>query len=244
MNANVQPIPALNLALAFIPVFLVWFVMLRWSLPSRQVIVANIRMLLQLLLVGYVLTYIFAAEHGLIIVVVLAVMLLAASGIAMRPISRRYRHLFWVIAAAIALGGVPTLFIVTQLVLDMNRWYQPSYMVPLAGMIFSNSMNSVSLAAERFESELQQQRPLLDCRRTALNAAMIPQINMLLAVGIVALPGMMTGQILSGVSPLIAAQYQIVVMGMVFGSSGISAATYLLLLRYVMPAQPGDAATV
>ncbi len=66
-----------------------------------------------------------------------------------------------------------------------------------------------------------------------MNAAMIPQINTLLAVGIVALPGMMTGQILSGVSPLIAAQYQIVVMTMIFGSAGMATAAYLWLIGHV-----------
>ncbi len=66
-------------------------------------------------------------------------------------------------------------------------------------------------------------------RRAALDAALIPQINSLLAVGLVALPGMMTGQILSGVEPLVAVRYQIMVMCMVFGSGGLGAAAYLVL---------------
>lgn len=240
MNQEVQPIPVLNLAIAFVPVILVWLVMLRWSLPSRQVIHANARMLIQLLLVGYALAYIFTVQRGGVVIAVLAVMLLAASAIAMRPITRRFRHLFWVIAVSIIAGGVSTLLVVTQLVLDLGRWYEPHYLVPLGGMIFSNCMNSISLAAERFESELAQHQPLLECRRTALNAAMIPQINTLLAVGIVALPGMMTGQILAGVEPLVAAQYQIVVMCMIFGSAGLSTAVYLGLAGRLMdwPADP------
>ncbi len=234
MNTSVQPIPSLHLAVAFIPVVLVWLLMWYWSLNSKQVLYASARMLLQLLLVGYVLAYIFETERSIVVVAVLMIMLLVASMIALRPISQRYRHLFWIICAAIIIGGVSTLLIVTQFVLNLSSWYEPHFMIPLAGMIFSNCMNSISLAAERFESELQQAKARLAARRTALNAAMIPQINTLLAVGIVALPGMMTGQILSGVSPLIAAQYQIVVMCMIFGSAGLAAAAYLLLLPVVM----------
>jgi putative ABC transport system permease protein len=179
-------------------------------------------MLLQLLLVGYVLTYIFESERGLVVVGVLIVMLLAASGIALRPISRHYRHLFWIVCAAIVTGGVSTLVIVTQFVFDLDRWYEPTYLIPLGGMIFSNCMNSISLAAERFEAERQQDRRLVEARRTAMNAAMIPQINTLLAVGIVALPGMMTGQILSGSSPLIAIKYQIMIMVAIFSGTILS----------------------
>ena len=94
-------------------------------------------------------------------------------------------------------------------------------------MIFASSMNAVSLAAERFEAETGRDVAYRDARRTAYQAALIPIINSLFAVGLVALPGMMTGQILSGVSPLVAAKYQIVVMTMLFGAAGISAAIYL-----------------
>ena len=85
-------------------------------------------------------------------------------------------------------------------------------MVPLAGMVFANGMNAISLAAERFESERQQGVDIHRARSTALQTALIPITNGLLAVGLVSIPGMMTGQVLSGVSPFIAARYQIMVM--------------------------------
>jgi len=90
-------------------------------------------------------------------------------------------------------------------------------------------MNTVSLAAERFESEFKRGENYISARRTALDATLIPQINSLFAVGLVALPGMMTGQILSGVDPNIAVRYQIMVMWMIFGSGGIAAVIYLVL---------------
>lgn len=111
----------------------------------------------------------------------------------------------------------------------LDPWHEPRTIIPLAGMIFSAAMNAVSLAAERQHAELAANRPPRSARTTALDAAMIPQVNTLFAVGLVALPGMMTGQILSGVEPLLAVRYQIVVMAMLFGVSGMSAAMYLVL---------------
>ena len=97
-------------------------------------------------------------------------------------------------------------------------------------MYFANTMNAISLAAERYHSELQNNQLADNARLTAFHAAMIPQINSLLAVGLVALPGMMTGQILSGVSPLIAVRYQIMIMAMILGTAGLGAALMLWLL--------------
>ena len=88
-------------------------------------------------------------------------------------------------------------------------------------------MNTVSLAAERFQTEILNSDNIRDSQRVALQVAMIPQVNSLLAVGLVALPGMMTGQILSGIDPLVAARYQIVVMCMIFGSGGLAAVLFL-----------------
>jgi putative ABC transport system permease protein len=97
-------------------------------------------------------------------------------------------------------------------------------------MYFANTMNAISLAAERYHSELHNHQPENKARLSAFHASMIPQINSLLAVGIVALPGMMTGQILSGVSPLIAVRYQIMIMAMILGTTGMGAALMLWLL--------------
>ena len=90
-------------------------------------------------------------------------------------------------------------------------------------------MNTISLVGERLHSELQQGQDFTRARNIAMETAMIPQINALLAVGLVSLPGMMTGQILAGVEPIIAAGYQIVVMCMIFGSAGLSAVIYLAM---------------
>jgi putative ABC transport system permease protein len=94
-------------------------------------------------------------------------------------------------------------------------------------MVMANSMNAVSLCAERYWSDLEQGNDRKDAAHTAMTAAMIPQINSLLAVGLVSLPGMMTGQILSGVSPLIAVRYQIVIMAMILSTAAFGSFIYL-----------------
>jgi putative ABC transport system permease protein len=188
-------------------------------------------MLIQLLGVGYLLTYIFETDQPLVIAGVVAVMIAAAAWISLRPLQQRNLHGFLLALGVLGINGLIMLGIVTQLVLDLPRWFEPRFVVPLGGMIFANSMNTLSLGAERFEAETRRGLDLESARRVALEAALIPQINALLAVGLVSLPGMMTGQILSGVEPMVAVRYQIMVMCMTFGSAGLGAACYLALQR-------------
>lgn len=225
-----QTISLLDLSFAFAPVAIVVGVLYWWSLGGGNAVYALIRMLIQLLLIGYVLTYIFQADNALIVIGVLTMMLLVSSWISLRSLQKKSKLAYAKILISISIGGVFTLLLVTQAVLTLDPWFEPQYVIPLAGMIFANSMNTVSLAAERFDSE-RNQHGYMESRRIALRACMIPVINSLFAVGLVSLPGMMTGQILSGVSPLIAARYQIVVMCMIFGSAGISAVCYLILIE-------------
>lgn len=227
---SMQTIPLTNLALTFIPVGIVVLILHRWSLGSRTATYSVLRMLLQLLLIGYVLTFIFETDEAFVVLAVLAVMLLVSSWISLRPLLHKDRNIYLRVLLAISLGGIATLALVTGAVLELNPWFAPSMMIPLAGMIFANSMNTVSVAAERFESELGG-AGYAEARQRAMKAAMIPVINSMFAVGLVSLPGMMTGQILSGVSPMIAVRYQVMVMCMIFGSAGISAACYLWLME-------------
>lgn len=228
---SVASISNLSLALAFLPAVVVIAIMYYWRAGGGTALYATVRMLVQLLLIGYVLVYIFATDRWEIIVAVLLVMLLAASWIGIRTESKPGMRSFLFALLAVTVSGVPILLLVTQVVLDVAPWFKPRYVVPLAGMIFSGSMTTISIAAERFEAEKNAGHGWEKARRAAFEAAMIPVVNSLFAVGLVSLPGMMTGQVLSGVSPLIAAKYQIVVMTMLFGAAGISAAIYLLLRK-------------
>ncbi len=231
MNTSVQAISTAGLLWAIVPTVIVIGILYWWALDARGSLYAVARMLIQLLLIGYVLRFIFETERPGVIVFILAVMLVTASWIALRPLKTKQRHLYRNAFGAILLGGTLTLGLVTQVVLDVQPWFLPRYVVPLAGMIFASSMNAVSLAAERFEAECERACSYTDARNTAFQSSLIPVTNSLFAVGLVSLPGMMTGQILSGVSPLVATKYQIVIMCMVFGTSGISAALYLALAK-------------
>ena len=239
MNDSLPLIPLASLVLAFVPSLLLVLVMWRWSLKAGEALYANARMLIQLLAVGYVLTFVFETDRSGVIVGVVALMIGVAAWIALRPLAARGIRLYLVTVIALAANGLAMLGIVTQLVLDLPRFFEPRFVVPLAGMVFANAMNTVSLAAERFESEQGRGLGYEQARRVALEAALIPQINALLAVGLVSLPGMMTGQILSGIDPLVAVRYQIVVMCMTFGAAGLGAASYLVLVGRLAHREPG-----
>ncbi|MEO1930174.1 MAG: ABC transporter permease, partial [Gammaproteobacteria bacterium] len=196
-------------------------------LNALQSVYANFRMLIQLLLIGYVLTYIFETDQPIIVLLVVLFMILMSSWIALRPLQERGIKAFMIVVVSLGLSGLAVLLLISQLIVELPRWYEPSFVVPIAGMIFANSMNTVSLAGERFSIERLRDKNYHEARKIALETAMIPQINALLAVGLVSLPGMMTGQILSGIEPLTAARYQIMVMCMIFSTAGLSAVTYM-----------------
>ncbi len=228
---SVTAIPIASLLIGFAPVALLIFIMWRWRLNALQSMYANGRMLIQLLLIGYVLTYIFETDEPTLVVLVVFFMIVMAAWIAMRPLTDRGVKPYTVIFIALGVSGLGVLIIVTQIILELPRWYEPRFVIPLAGMVFANSMNTISLAGERFHVECQRGEEYLSARNAAIEAAMIPQVNALLAVGLVSLPGMMTGQILSGIEPLTAARYQIMVMCMIFSTAGLSAVLYMALRK-------------
>ena len=231
MNTPIYNISLRDLLWIMIPVAVVIVIYIRWTDDKSTLFYALFRMLVQLILIGYVLTYIFESKSPYLVVFILSVMLIAASIISLRPLQKKQKSLYLYTFISISVGGIFTLIVVTAGVLELSFWFEPRILIPLAGMIFANSMNAVSVAAERFESEMSRSVGYIDARATSYKAALIPIINALFAVGLVSLPGMMTGQILSGVDPSIAVVYQMMVMLMVLGSAGISVAVYLVLLK-------------
>ena len=231
MKTTIQVIPLINLAFCFIPVLIVIVIHHLWSQGYQSAIYAVSRMLVQLLMIGYFLTYIFDSNNVWIVLAVLSVMVFVASWIALRTVKNKQLLLYPKALVSLIVGGGTTLILITQVVLDLTPWYWPNYFIPLAGMIFANGMNSVSLAADRLTAEISRDVEYEQARNIAFRASLIPITNSLFAVGLVSIPGMMTGQILSGVSPLIAARYQIMVMCMVFSAAGISSACFLTLVK-------------
>lgn len=227
-----QTIELTKLALVLLPALMVVVIQWRWTLAPSTSLLGLARMVIQLSLIGYVLNYIFAGDQYWIVLLVLSVMLLASSWIALRSVPARRTSLFSIALMSTVIVNAAILILITQFVLQANPWFQPSVVIPLAGMVFAAGMNSISLFAERYFSELASGREEQSARGIAYQATMIPIINSLFAVGLVSLPGMMTGQILSGVSPLIAVRYQIMVMLMLFASSGLTAALFYQFLRH------------
>ena len=220
-------IPVVNLLYMLLPLLVVGYCYFKWSANATEVLYATIRMVLQLILIGYLLLYIFSNNALGIGIAVVIFMIMVSSYIALRNITDKNFKNYLRIVISIGLSGTFNLFIVLYFVLELTPLYEPRFVIPIAGMIYANAMNAVSLAAERFEKEILHVN-FNEARSIALKSALIPTINSFLAVGLVSLPGMMTGQILSGIDPLIAVRYQIVVMAMVLGSSGIGVILYLL----------------
>lgn len=239
-----QTIKLGNLAIVLIPAAMVVLIQWRWAVKPGTSVYALARMVIQLSLIGYVLTYIFTSEHAALVLTVLSIMLLVSSWIALRSVPDRRTELFGCALLSTVCVNALLLAIITQLVLHADPWYSPSVVIPLAGMVFAAGMNAISLFSERYFAELespkgsanyspdeQARTTEIDARNTAYQATLIPTINSLFAVGLVSLPGMMTGQILSGVSPLIAVRYQIMIMLMLFASSGLTTALFYGLQR-------------
>ena len=139
-------IPLSQLALIFIPVAAVIVIQWRWSLNYRDTLYGLVRMVGQLLAVGYVLVFLFESDSPIVVSAVLFIMIAVSSWIALRPLSSSSRGLYWISLAAITAGGLPVLILATQFVLDVDPWYAPRFLIPLAGMIFANAMNAVSIA--------------------------------------------------------------------------------------------------
>jgi len=225
-------IPIQNLLYMLLPLTVVGYYYYKWTDNSTEILYATLRMVVQLILIGYALVYIFKNNSWYLGFFIIVFMIIMASFIALRNVEQRNVSTYFIILFAITVGGTINLVLIIEFVLDLTPFYEPRYVVPIAGMIYANSMNAISLAAERLEKELK----LLtreEAKKIAFKASLIPRINTFLAVGIVALPGMMTGQILSGVDPLVAVRYQIVIMAMVLGSSGISVILYLKMASKV-----------
>lgn len=199
---------------------------------------ASLRTVVQLLAVGHVLLWIFEKAQFVWVAVAFAVMLGAASVTAARRGKQRLPGMLGSAAFSLTVGCGLTTIAVTLIVVRADPWWSPRYFLPLAGMIVGNSMNAAALTAERLAAEAKTRRTEIEellalgasprqasaaSVRAAIRAGMIPMINAMLTVGLVSLPGMMTGQMIAGADPSGAARYQIVVMFMLAASTTISA---------------------
>jgi UDP-glucose/iron transport system permease protein len=239
--------------LAVASILVVLNAVLTWVLNlglSRTILIAGVRSVVQLLLVGLVLKTVFALASPLLIAVVaLAMFAMASYEIGSRQ-ERRFAGV-WGYGIGAGTTMLATLLVTVFALLGTLRpvpWYAPQVLIPLLGIILGNVMNGVSVSLNAFSTAVMRERPGVEARlalgtdryialkslqRSALRSGMIPIINQMSAAGVITLPGMMTGQILAGMEPLEAAKYQILLLFLLSGGAalGALAAIYIATWR-------------
>lgn len=213
---------------------------------GRRALVAALRGTAQLVLVGYFLGALFTIRRPEPVLATFLVMLAVAARAGAGRLRRPVPGLSVLASVALGTGTAFGLLFMTAVVVRPDPWYDPQYVVPFAGMLLGNAMNGASLAGERFQEELRSRRAEVEARLSlgqsgpeslhpmltaALRASLIPTMNSFAVAGIVQLPGMMTGQILSGVAPLVAIEYQILIFLLLMSCTAASSLVFLLLLR-------------
>lgn len=228
-----------QLALAGVYV-LVTLVLVRWlGIPRERAIVsATLRMTIQLFIAGYLLTWVFDRPNFLTVLVILVVMLTFAVINSIRRINEYVPiPLRKVMAVSLVVGSVSSLVFFLVAIVQNGAWSNPRYVIPIAGMIVGNSMTGVALGASRLIQGMQDRRPMIEAAlmlgatprvstrkvvQQSFDAAILPTVNTMVGIGIVSLPGMMTGQILAGQDPQVAIRYQIAIMVGIMAAVGLS----------------------
>ncbi len=244
MNSEVISITFWQVLIAYVVIVVVYFMLRSRGLRrERLLFFATIRMTLQLVLVGYLLMVIFDYANPFITAVIVLVMV----GFAVFTLFRKFkddlnRALRKTILMSVPIGTIPIIVFFVWVVIRVEPYYDPQYIIPISGMIVGNSMTGISLGVHtlitRFKEGYDGIEEALVLGATpevasksifndAFDAALLPTLNSMLGMGIIFLPGMMTGQILSGVDPTLAIMYQLVIMLGILG--GVSITTFVFL---------------
>jgi putative ABC transport system permease protein len=205
---------------------------------EKKIIIFSIRMTAQLLFIGLVLRYLFSSTSFLLVFLMALFMLCAAGREVYARQKRKIKGLFGYLIStgAMFVSSFSVTFIALWVIIGVDPWYTPQYAIPLLGMLLGNTMTGIALAVDqltdqlyRRKSEVEQRLLLgqgwreasLDIRRDCIRTGMVPIINSMAAAGLVSLPGMMTGQILGGTPPVEAVKYQILIMFLIAGGTGL-----------------------
>ena len=213
---------------------------------ERDLLIGAIRTFGQLGILGYVLKFIFDLDNVWLVLLLFSFMVFWAAHAIRSRVNETAVSIF--IPTFISMISSYTLvsILVTSVIVQVKPWYTPQYFIPLGGMIIGNSMNAITISLDRLFSDLRKQRDEVELAlclgatyqeatatilRDTIRAGMIPSINSLMTVGLVSIPGMMTGQILAGVDSVIAIKYQIVVMLMLVASTAIGSIIVVSVIR-------------
>jgi len=247
VESSVLNIEAWQLAVTLVFVLLAGITSLLHGLGlERDLAVGALRSFVQLFLLGYVLRFVFRLDSPWGVAGVFFAMILFAAWTVRGRVKERQIAFFRPDLVSMALSYTVVSMVVTGMVVGVEPWWEPRYFIPLGGMIVGNSMNAIAIALDRLLGDLRQGRGRVemmlclgadykeasrDLMKGAMRAGMIPSINSMMAVGVVFIPGMMTGQILAGADPLLAIRYQIVVMLMLVGSTAMGSLLVVWLVR-------------
>ncbi|RFU69919.1 iron export ABC transporter permease subunit FetB [Bacillus sp. V59.32b] len=212
---------------------------------ERRIIIATVRMTLQLVLAGYVLTYIFDNPHPLLSIGFLSLMEILAIRTIFKQLDRKLnKKIKLAIVISMVVGPLAALLYFNGVVIHFQPWYEPRYFIPIAGMIIGNAMTGITLGMKTLLEGLTNERDRIEGalmlgatpskavkRYTdrAFDSAVLPTLNNMLGMGIIFLPGMMTGQILAGISPMVAIEYQIAILLGILGSVSLAVILFILL---------------
>jgi putative ABC transport system permease protein len=212
---------------------------------ARSFLIAALRMVVQLTLMGLVLKSLFAILSPWLTALAALVMILFAGREIMVRQERRFTGLWGYglgTGSMLFAAALVTIFALTGAVRP-DPWYDPRYTLPLLGMILGNTMTGISLGLHTLSTGLQRERAGVEAQlalgrsrneafrpvvQAAMTSAMMPVVNAMAATGLVALPGMMTGQILAGADPVDAVKYQILIMFLIAGGTSLGAVLAVL----------------
>lgn len=211
---------------------------------GRKLLVAALRTLVQLLLLGYVLVMVFEWRTAVGVLAIAMFMIAMAGRESVRRTGRRYRRIqLDAFVSLFVAGGATTLF-ATAVVVRLDHWWEPRYLIPLLGMVLGNALTGIGLGLERCMQQFDEGRARVEfflalgatrweaarpVAAEAVRTGMLPMLNSMSVVGLVTIPGMMTGQILGGVSPLLAARYQILIMFLISAATAAGVTGVVLL---------------
>ncbi len=228
----------LDLSLAAGLVILLAFVSWRMKINlQRQLLFSAFRMTLQLILLGLVLKILFDLSNPILIGGMALIMLFVGGREVFARQQKRFRGIwgFGIGTLSMFLSSFTVTAFTLLVVIQNQPWFAPQYAIPLLGMILGNTMNGISVGMDRFSQSVWDQREIIEqqlllgynsddsissIRRESTRSGLIPIVNSMATAGIVNLPGMMTGQILSGTSPFEAVKYQILIMFLIASGTG------------------------
>ncbi|MET1030791.1 ABC transporter permease [Domibacillus tundrae] len=201
---------------------------------SKEILVASIRACIQLMIIGYIITFVFAIQSPIVFSLIILVMIVIAA----RTCAKRgssFHSAFWI--AFIAILATELVSVAIWVVFNIVD-YEAQYILPMSGMIIGSSMVAVSLVFDRLQREFDLTKELImgklalgatnrhasqELIEATVKAALIPSTEAMKTIGLVQLPGMMTGAIIAGASPVIAVKYQLVIVLTAFGNTTIAA---------------------